>query len=143
MAKKLKIDRSYWLYGLVMGMVLILLQIIEYRTRIRDLQIELYVILIGGLFLALGTWIGVKVLSKRTRSTPMDIEALNLSTREKEVLELLVEGYSNQEISDKLFVSLNTTKTHISNIYAKLGVRRRTQAVQKARTLVFEAHSKG
>ena len=56
-----------------------------------------------------------------------------LSVREHEVLVALSEGLSNREIAEKLYVSLNTIKTHISNIYAKLNVNRRTQAVQKAR----------
>ena len=42
---------------------------------------------------------------------------------------------SNQEIADRLFVSLNTVKTHLSHLYDKLDVRRRTQAVQAARAL--------
>ena len=143
MANKRKIDRSYWIYGLVMGVVLILLEIIQYRTRIRDLEIELYGILVGGIFLALGTWIGVQLYHRKTTKEKLNTATLNLSKREKEVLELLAEGYSNQEIADKLFVSLNTTKTHISNIYSKLGVSRRTQAVQKARSMMPSASTDG
>ena len=131
------------MYGLVMGVVLVALEIIEYRTRIRDLHIELYGILIGGLFLALGAWLGVRLYHQKSHSEKLNTEALNLSKREKEVLELLAEGHSNQEIADKLFVSLNTTKTHISNIYSKLGVSRRTQAVQKARNLISGTHTEG
>ncbi|HNC12260.1 MAG TPA: LuxR C-terminal-related transcriptional regulator, partial [Cyclobacteriaceae bacterium] len=52
-----------------------------------------------------------------------------------EVLELMAKGFSNQEIADKLFVSLNTVKTHSSNLFLKLEVSRRTQAVQKAKEL--------
>jgi LuxR family maltose regulon positive regulatory protein len=58
-----------------------------------------------------------------------------LSTREVEVLELIAEGHSNQEIAAKLHLSLNTVKVHSSNIYGKLGVNSRTQAVAKAKTL--------
>jgi len=141
--RKQKIDRSYWIYGLVMGVVLILLEIIQYQTRIHDLKIELYGILIGGVFLALGTWIGVQIYHRRTTKEKLNTDLLNLSNREKEVLSLLAEGYSNQEIADKLFVSLNTTKTHVSNIYSKLGVSRRTQAVQKARSLISDTPPKG
>lgn len=143
MPRKQKIDRSYWIYGLVMGVVLILLEIIQYQTRIHDLKIELYGILIGGVFLALGTWIGVQIYHRRTTKEKLNTDLLNLSNREKEVLSLLAEGYSNQEIADKLFVSLNTTKTHVSNIYSKLGVSRRTQAVQKARSLISDTPPKG
>ena len=44
-------------------------------------------------------------------------------------------GLSNEEIADKLFISLNTVKTHSSNIFLKLDVKRRTQAVEKAKRL--------
>jgi LuxR family maltose regulon positive regulatory protein len=58
-----------------------------------------------------------------------------LSARELEVLGLIAEGHSNQEIAADLYVSLNTVKVHSSNIYGKLGVNSRTQAVAKAKTL--------
>jgi len=63
------------------------------------------------------------------------LERLGISKREHEVLALISKGLSNQEIADKLFVSLNTVKTHSSNIFQKLGVSRRTQAVQRAKEL--------
>jgi len=66
---------------------------------------------------------------------PRTIAKLGLSTRECEVLQLMAEGLSNQEIAARLFVSLNTIKTHSSRIFEKLDVRRRTQAVEKARRL--------
>ncbi len=55
-----------------------------------------------------------------------------LSPRELEVMKLIVDGLSNQEISDKLFVSLATTKTHVRNILNKLAVDDRTQAAVHA-----------
>jgi LuxR family maltose regulon positive regulatory protein len=58
-----------------------------------------------------------------------------LSQRELEVLELLARGSSNKEVARQLFISLPTVKWHTSNIYAKLGVRSRTQAVAKAGAL--------
>jgi LuxR family maltose regulon positive regulatory protein len=58
-----------------------------------------------------------------------------LSQRELEVLQLLAGGSSNKEVARKLFISLPTVKWHASNIYGKLGVRNRTQAVAKARAL--------
>jgi len=63
------------------------------------------------------------------------LEQVGISRRELEVLELMAGGFSNQEIADKLFVSLNTVKTHSTNLFQKLDVRRRTQAVQRAKTL--------
>jgi LuxR family maltose regulon positive regulatory protein len=58
-----------------------------------------------------------------------------LSERELEVLALIASGESNGEIASKLFVSVPTVKTHINNLYRKLGARSRTQAVARARKM--------
>ncbi|WP_248918707.1 LuxR C-terminal-related transcriptional regulator [Pseudomonas entomophila] len=58
-----------------------------------------------------------------------------LSGRELAVLELIAQGCSNQQISERLFISLHTVKTHASHINGKLGVERRTQAVARAKSL--------
>jgi LuxR family maltose regulon positive regulatory protein len=58
-----------------------------------------------------------------------------LSPRELEVLQLLPTGRTNQEIANVLFLSVNTVKTHLKNVYAKLGVGDRRQAVRRARDL--------
>jgi LuxR family maltose regulon positive regulatory protein len=62
---------------------------------------------------------------------------LGLSAREIETLKLMAENLSNQELADKLFVSINTVKTHLKNIYLKLGVDSRTKAVKKAKELIL------
>ncbi len=58
-----------------------------------------------------------------------------LSERELEVLRLIADGLSNAEIADKLFIAQGTVKRHINNIYGKLDVQSRTQAVAKAREI--------
>jgi LuxR family maltose regulon positive regulatory protein len=58
-----------------------------------------------------------------------------LSQRELEVLRLIAAGYANREIADELVIALGTVKKHISNIYGKLGVQSRTQAIAKGRDL--------
>jgi LuxR family maltose regulon positive regulatory protein len=55
-----------------------------------------------------------------------------LSERELEVLQRLADGLTNREIADRLYLSLNTVKVHTRNIYGKLGVNNRTQAVTRA-----------
>lgn len=63
-----------------------------------------------------------------------NMDIYNFTTREKEILKLLVNGYDNAEMSKKLAVSLHTVKAHICNILQKLNVKDRTQAAIKALT---------
>lgn len=70
-----------------------------------------------------------------TQAAPSSGLAEALSSRELAVLRLIALGCSNQEISDKLFISLHTVKTHARHINGKLGVERRTQAVARAKSL--------
>ena len=58
-----------------------------------------------------------------------------LSERELEILALIAEGLSNREISQRLFITLSTVKGHNGNIFGKLQVKRRTEAVARAREL--------
>jgi LuxR family maltose regulon positive regulatory protein len=58
-----------------------------------------------------------------------------LSERELEVLRLVGAGLSNRQIAARLFVTLGTVKKHLNNIFGKLGVERRTQAIARAREL--------
>ena len=58
-----------------------------------------------------------------------------LTARELSVLRLIAKGCSNQQISEKLFISLHTVKTHARHINSKLNVQRRTQAVARAKEL--------
>jgi two-component system, NarL family, response regulator LiaR len=64
-----------------------------------------------------------------------ELERLGLSDREYEVLALIARGYSNAEIAAELFLSVSTVKTHVSNVFVKMDVRSRTQALEKAKRL--------
>ena len=91
-------------------------------------------------FTAVGLWTGSKLVSPKQAVSSFErnhkaIAYLQLSHRELEVLEQVAKGLSNKEIADALYVSVNTVKTHLKNVYEKLDVNRRTQAVEKAREL--------
>ncbi len=64
-----------------------------------------------------------------------ELRKLNLTTREHEVLQLLSRGHSNAEIAERLFLSLSTVKTHVSNLLVKMDVKSRVQALEKAKRL--------
>jgi len=78
-----------------------------------------------------------KILSVFKAATPPKIDGLMdpISERELEVLHLIAAGLSNREIADKLFISLNTVKTHTKNINSKLNVNNRIKAVTRAKEL--------
>ena len=136
--------RSLLIYGLSMAALIAILKSLEYKYIIKDFTLEFYLGLVGVFFTAIGLWAGIKLTAGKEKVVhipasvpPPDPETamrkLGLSQREYEVLSLMAQGLSNQEIADKLFVSLSTIKTHSAKIFMKLDVKRRTQAVQKAK----------
>ncbi len=136
--------RTVFIYGALLALLVMFLRVIEYRYFIRDLSIEIYVGIIAIFFTSLGIWSGLKIINRQTPESVFlekfvinseNLKSYGISDRELEVLELMAKGLSNQEIANQLFVSLHTVKTHSSNLYSKLNVKRRTQAIQKAREL--------
>jgi DNA-binding CsgD family transcriptional regulator len=114
------------------------------------------ILLVGlvGLVIVLGvtrgfTWLAwnpVETLENLNPTTPAPTDTYKpaqanaglaepLSKRELEVLALIEAGLSNAEIAERMVVAHSTVKTHINNIYAKLGTQSRTQAVRRAREL--------
>ncbi len=77
----------------------------------------------------------IKTPSKTSPSMRVDQSYESLSEREVEVLRLVARGYSNRQIAEALFVTLGTVKKHLNNIFGKLLVKNRTQAVARAREL--------
>ncbi|MFD2923540.1 response regulator transcription factor [Halobacillus naozhouensis] len=69
-----------------------------------------------------------KIMTKMRTPQTTDLHE-QLTSREMEILLLMTEGKTNQEISEQLFIALKTVKVHVSNILGKLGVQDRTQAV--------------
>jgi DNA-binding NarL/FixJ family response regulator len=66
----------------------------------------------------------------RRRWTPRDVRADTLTPRERELVVLLRDGLTNQEIAERLVISTGTVRTHLENIFGKLGVHSRTAAVR-------------
>ena len=117
----------------------LLLEWLEVQFLLKRFSTEIYIVILCGLFTGLGIWIGYS-LTRRGPSGPFEVNTnalnyLGISGRESEVLTLLATGHSNLEIADRLFISPNTVKTHLHQLYQKLDVSRRGQAVQKARSL--------
>ncbi|MBT1709706.1 response regulator transcription factor [Fulvivirgaceae bacterium PWU5] len=132
-------------YSLAAAVFILLLKLLEYQLFVHVLSLEFYLAVIAVLCTTLGVWAGIRLTRQRkaTAGPPSAIfqrnakafETNSLSKRELEVLELMARGLSNQEIADALFVSLNTVKTHAANLFVKLDVRRRTQAIERGKTL--------
>ena len=138
------------IYGLLGGVLIALLNFIEYRYLIVEHSMEIYGGLVALVFISLGLWFGRTLAAKRETviiremavAAPSSfvlnepkLEELGLTKRELEILELIAAGLSNKEIAEKSFVSENTVKTHLSRVFDKLGARRRTQAVQIGKEL--------
>jgi ATP/maltotriose-dependent transcriptional regulator MalT len=90
--------------------------------------------------LALGVALGMRLMRRpppagAEEGNPKAQASLGISSRELEVLQELAAGHSNKEIASRLHLSPHTVKTHIAHLFDKLGARRRTEAVRKARDL--------
>lgn len=136
--------RLVFLYAIALALLIWLLKWLEFRFLVRDLSLEIYLTILAVFFTGLGIWAGLKLTRKKIVTitigpdfvlNEVELNKLGISKREHEVQEWMSKGLSNQEIADKLFVSLNTIKTHTSNLFLKLEVSRRTQAIQKAKQL--------
>ena len=140
------------MYGLLGGVLIAGLKVIEYRFVVIEHSIEIYGGLVALLFATLGIWLGLKLTKTKetivVREVPVPVmvrasepfvadakrvERFGITPRELEILELIASGLSNREIAEKLFVSENTVKTHSSRLFDKLSAKRRTQAVQIAK----------
>ncbi len=141
--------KQIFIYGIALALLLFLLKWLEMRYIIADTQLDTYIGVIAIIFTALGVWLSFKLRKPSLQTVVVEKEVyrsdftlneteakrLNLSKRELEVLRLMAEGLSNQEIAEKLFVSLNTVKTHSGQLFEKMGVKRRTQAVDLGKKL--------
>lgn len=148
----IKKNKNLLLYSISLGALLFLLKWIELRYIIFSHSFEIYAGLIAVIFTALGIWLALKLSAPKTRIVEVEkeiyivkeaafipdtalIAQLEITKREMEILNLMAQGNSNEEIAAAIFVSVSTVKTHIQNLFFKLDVKRRTQAVDKAKRL--------
>lgn len=132
-------------YGLTMAFLIFLLKWMDYRLFVRDISTEVYISVLALTFTALGIWMGLRLTRPKVvveapamdsfQLDPERLKQVGISKREYDVLQLMAQGFSNQEIADQLFISLNTVKSHASKLFSKLDVKRRTQAIQVAKEM--------
>jgi two-component system, NarL family, response regulator LiaR len=148
--------KQVFLYAASLVVILLLLQVLQYRFVLISHSFEIYIFSIAIIFTCLGIWLALKLVKPKKEIQTIVVEKnvyvkelseeqmqvleierqkIGLSSRELEVLQLMAEGLSNQEIAERLFLSLATVKTHSSKLFEKLDVKRRTQAIEKARQL--------
>lgn len=135
-----------------MAVLILLLKWLQWKFMITDHAEEVYIGFIALFFTVLGIWLAFRLRAPEVRTVivekeipavlPADapineaeLQKLNLSSREYEVLCCMSRGMSNAEIASELFLSVSTIKTHASNLFVKMDVRSRTQAIEKAKRL--------
>lgn len=140
------------IYGLTLAILIFGLKWLQWKFLILDNAIEIYVGLIAGTFTLLGVWIASQLIQPKTQTVfvekpiiihqpkkfilnEAELKRLDLTTREYQVLKLINQGYSNGDIASQLFLSLSTIKTHVSNLYAKMNVKNRFQAITEAKRM--------
>lgn len=138
------------LFGMAGGLLILVLQLMQYRWLVVERSVEIYGGMIAAIFAGAGLWLGRRITRRRETVVVREVmvsspsrfvrdetrrEALGITARELDILQLIAEGLSTREIALRARVSENTVKTHSSRLFDKLGARRRTQAVQRAKQL--------
>jgi DNA-binding NarL/FixJ family response regulator len=131
--------RTILTYGALLASGALGLQWLQYQMLVRTHPAEVYMALLALACMLLGGWMALRVWRRPAavdaQADPLAPARIGISERELEVLQHLVAGHSNKEIAQRLAVSPNTVKTHVARLFEKLGARRRTQAVLRAREL--------
>ena len=130
--------KTILVFGLLILALLILFQLSKYSLIFGTLAFEYVIAAIAIVFFVIGVIIQQKThkpVHKIKEINHEKIKEIGLSLREYEVLCEIANGLSNKEIANKLFISESTIKTHVSNILLKLDAKRRTEAINKAKSL--------
>ena len=128
-------------FGLIAAALLALFQLTNASFFLPTISTDLMIGLAAVILIGLGIYLGrstqqpsdLNSTVSRNNVDQEQIAKLGISSRELEVLELIAKGNSNLEIANQLFLSESTVKTHVSNLFVKLDVKRRTQAVIRAK----------
>lgn len=131
--KKAKANFNKLLYGSILALVMLigaLVLFVLYRKN-NALKLQNANREIQSYMLQLNELKNDVAKNATTISVEDKVATFDLTNREMEVLKLIVKGYENSEISKELFISANTVKTHIRNIYTKLDVKNRFQVIKK------------
>ncbi len=125
--------------GLVLSVGAFALAWLELQQATRMIAPEHYVAVVAGLFAVGGLWLGWTVATRRHgpefQRNDAALKSLGLTGQEMKVLAALASGQSNKALARSLGLSPNTIKTHLANLFAKLGAATRTEAVTRAREL--------
>jgi len=144
--------RHIILYGLILAILVFLLKWLQWKFLIVDNSLDIYIGLIAIFFTILGVWVATQLVKPKIQTVIVEkeiyvpwpddskindaeLKKLDLSNREYEVLKLLAKGYSNAEIGKSLYLALSTVKTHVSNIFVKMDVKSRAQAIEMSKRL--------
>jgi len=139
-------------YGLATAILIFGLKWLQWNFLIVDNAIDIYIGLIAVVFTMLGVWVASQIIKPKTQTVYVEkqvilnqpqhfiinqteLERLNLTNREYQILKLLVQGCSNSDIATELYLSVNTIKTHVSNLYVKMNVKNRFQAITTAKRM--------
>jgi DNA-binding CsgD family transcriptional regulator len=124
-------------WGLALAAGAILLAWADYQRLARTHAGDIALLLVAGLFLGLGLWLGLSFrhVPAAPPGNPAAVASLGLTPREVEVLQLLAAGQANKEIARAMGVSPNTVKTHLAHLFEKLGASSRTAAIARSREL--------
>jgi len=144
--------RHILVYGLILAVLVFALKWLQWKFVLVDNAIDIYIGAIALFFTILGIWVASHIMKPKVETLIVEkeiivqppevftlntaaLQKLNLNSREYEVLQLLAKGQSNADIAANLFLSVSTIKTHVSNLYFKMDVKSRTQAITKAKQL--------
>lgn len=126
-------------YGAFLAAGTFALQWLDYLGLARFHSEGVYVVLVAIAFLALGIYVGARLWAAPKLApfagNPEAVASLGISPRELTVLQRLTAGKSNKEIAAELDISPNTIKTHVGQLFDKLGAKSRTDAINRARGL--------